>query len=507
MVVLLIGVAAVSLLVAALLVGTPAVIGPVLESELRDAVVQADASALYDVSVESYDRGLFGADGQLKLTLGEPYLEMLEASMRADMESAELDPQTVDAAIAQTREVFSTPLTIDFEASHGIVTRLSGTRLGLTTIRISADPQLGPDGSFVDLLGTEGPIEGLAHVTVGGDVDFSASVPAGALTDQDQSFEYSDVRLAGHFDRSDGRLEFTLAMDEMAMNDGSDSGAMRGMSARYDVRQFDGALWIGSGRMDIASFTFDVFDPNAPAGRQQSRVSIDGLAVAADSAVDPGGETMSATIEYSIDAFSGMAMSGRLRMPITLSSLDVGAIRAYAELVTDAPLELMDQRGDDVPEALIPIAELLLQNSPAMRIGPGRLELDEEAVNVDIAVALNGERFQQAGFDGLAQLSALGTLVTGSADLDVTRGLAEQIAEQVLSGRIAVAMAAQAPADGPTDEQIAAIAQQQVPVMLGQLAAQRLIVETDTGYKSSLALQPDGISLNGMTVPLQMLMQ
>ncbi|MEO0424256.1 MAG: DUF945 family protein [Pseudomonadota bacterium] len=499
-----------SLPVAAIIAVPPALIGPEVEEQMQIALAEATDNPVASVRLAEYDRGWFGATGRIVVQAREDYIDAVLAE-RAAAAAATQDPQAV-AAFADVRSSLLQPVELDLDVAHGTLLFQNGLALGaasaVATLQDSAFKEKLPDLEMNEQVS--------ASMRIGFDqsVAFDVDVPAFRFPIEEEGeageVQFLGFELAGLLDTVSGEVDYEGTMPSFAVTVG-DASIVSVDETRVEGHntQLTEDVWIGDSAwttQQVRVFVADTGEGDAV------DFNLDGFTFTANLEVDDGGELLLIEGTYAVDKMTAEGYEGSLHLPVSLSNIPVESMQQYMTLVSD-PANAAAMNDDDTPltaeltEQLFAIFEPVLAASPALRIGPAKVDLPEGPVNVDMQVQVAGDEFSQAGLAAMADPNVLGKVLSANLDASLPVAQAESIAEWVLADQITSSMEGQPPEYQLTPEQASEMAAQQVPGMLSELVQQGIIKRDGDSYVASIKVKDGNIDMNGLVLPLAMFAQ
>ena len=208
------GIVALLVVLALVIIVSPAIIGRLAEKSVDDNLNWAAAeSGDLVVSSEKFDRGWFSSEGQHRI-------EIKEGNLKAMLESVGAPADGSDLPV----------LVINTHLDHGLIPVTSMSRekgtlapgLGSAVSTLSVEL---PDGESVDLPGTI-----YSNIGLGGDLQSNYVVEAGSLEDSGTTATWGPSEIEVTTNPSRGDVEFAGNIGALSFTDGADSFDIDGLS-------------------------------------------------------------------------------------------------------------------------------------------------------------------------------------------------------------------------------------------------------------------------------------
>jgi uncharacterized protein YdgA (DUF945 family) len=379
--------------------------------------------------------------------------------------------------------------TINVSAQHGPFLTLNGLSLGLSAWKAEVNDSVfreflayAEDEKFYSVTGNVGLFGGLSFEDImpkftvipqdGGDevIAFSGWNGKGATSSGNTA--YSGVTDLVSVSAEGVTFEMK-SMTLAASSDGDWTAAMQG-GFYNSVSQFT-----------IASINFDMpmLDTNA---------KLEKLIIDVKTEKSEDGNLMDIGVDYAIESIEAPEFSGRnLVVKTEINNLEKAFFKAYQEASTK-PAQMEQAMVDMIENNLLP----QLQAAPEFNI-------TEMSGNVADGNFSGKVMAKVAGIDSLPESLEDPAFWISKAVVDsnlkLNKAMALWIGEQVIASQIQ----ADPNAAGMTDEEISAIAVEQVEGMIGMFTQQGMItVNADDEYEMTFSMQDGQAMLNGNPMPL-----
>jgi uncharacterized protein YdgA (DUF945 family) len=379
--------------------------------------------------------------------------------------------------------------TINVSAQHGPFLTLNGLSLGLSAWKAEVNDSVfreflayAEDEKFYSVTGSVGLFGGLSFEDImpkftiiaqdGGDEAIAFSGWNGKGATSSGNTAYSGVTDLVSVSAEGVTFEMK-SMTLAASSDGDWTAAMQG-DFYNSVTQFT-----------IASINFDMpmLDTNA---------KLEKLIIDVKTEKSEDGNLMDMGVDYAIESIEAPEFSGRnLVVKTEINNLEKAFFKAYQEASTK-PAQMEQAMVDMIENNLLP----QLQAAPEFNI-------TEMSGNVADGNFSGKVMAKVAGIDSLPESLEDPAFWISKAVVDsnlkLNKAMALWIGEQVIASQIQ----ADPNAAGMTDEEISAIAVEQVEGMIGMFTQQGMItVNADDEYEMTFTMQNGQAMLNGNPMPL-----
>jgi uncharacterized protein YdgA (DUF945 family) len=464
---LLIALGAVLLIVLAL----PALTGIMTQSRLEQRVALLSNNPFTAAEVTAYDRGWFASTARIELGLSPQYVAQLSAATPAGGLLAQRVPVVV-------------------ELKHGPIIFDDGMRIALSTVVATFDPA-SPLATFArDELGMPYVFELRGQADLGGGFVFDADIPPIDYGDGSDELDFSGLRVDG-----------TLRGNHVTMRGNADSldyvSALASAVVerlRFALDQEYGAanVALGSGELSLARIVV-----TSPLVGDEPLFTAQELRVGGDSAVDDNG-LMRVGVHYgaaSVAAGTGFNLTDA-DLGIAVADLDAAAMKDYYATMQLVMGQQPAASPDEVLAALVPVFERLLEGGPSIAVDPIRFAMNGEPfsakilIEVDPAALPSGARNYQDPSLWLA-------VATISAEAEVSKALAQDVAQQVIRMQLAGSGDASL-----TEDDINTMAEAQAGFLLVSLLGQGMLRDDGDSYVTNAHFASGTLTINGTQVPL-----
>lgn len=286
------GVIAILLLLAAIVIVSPGIVGRVAENSVdKNLNWAADQSADFVVKSDGFDRGWFSSQGQHRIEMGEGGLR---------------DAMTAGSAGAPPVLVINTRL------DHGLIPVSSMSREqgslapGLGSAVSTLQVEYG-DGKSIDIPGTIYSDIGLA-----GAVKSKYVLEAGSQTVEDGSMEWQPGQITVEADPKTGKVSFDGKLGKLSFDDGHQAMFLDGLAFSGEQTQTQYGFAVGDMEMTMGEMSVGV-SPDIVGDAQAG--GLKHFSVNGSSAVDDGVVTADALFAFAtqdIPGFGGVSVAGDL---------------------------------------------------------------------------------------------------------------------------------------------------------------------------------------------------
>lgn len=451
------------LLLGAVLVAAPAVIGFQVESYYQQLMQQLGTGGVQVVARE-YRRGWFGAQG--------------ETRFRVEV------PQKPDSRQMRTLE-----LSLVSEIVHGPL-----TSAGLKLAEIQSEFRI--EGE--QLLPTDYQATISTLIDIGGQGTTRIDLPATHIPAREQQPAIRFDGMQGEMQFDAGFEQATARLEMSALTFEQTNGSMLKLQGvRFDSRSHKDAsgLMLGSGRFEIDHFNLDDTDKG-------SQLQIRGLVVDAESSNRESG--VAAYIRYGLES---MALDGKAYGPAevklgfaNLSSRTLLEIQQSVEEINAQQLT-EQQKGAALMSVLMGNAPGLLKGDPKLLIETLRVNTPDGLIEGQLSLQSVGLQWQDIGNPSL-MLGKLSGHAFLRMPLKLLRSMMQQKARADLLQQFEQRRLVDPDLAMPDEVQLAEMAdrlsEQQLSVLLGQ----ELLVREGEMIASEATLADGLLSVNGKSVPL-----
>jgi uncharacterized protein YdgA (DUF945 family) len=363
----------------------------------------------------------------------------------------------------------------------------------MSKIVARSDPEVPLPSQLREQLGMPYLFELRGRAGFGGGFEFDADVPPIDYADGSNSVEFSGLLVAGTIDgdrvTAEGSIESfdyqsalaTAAIERFRVN------------SDYRLRPNDIALGtadVGIARIVVASPMLGA-EPlfNATGLRVSSNVDLDEAATLMRIVVNYGADTVVAGANVTLTETD---------FGLTLANLDAAAMQAYYASMYGAG-NIPTAGPDAMLAQLSPVLEQLLQRGPSLTLDPIRFSMNGEPFSANVRIATDPAALP-GGPRNFQDPTVWLALASVNAEADVSKVLAQTLAEQFVRQQLAAAGAA-AGAPMPQD-QLDSMAAAQAGLMLVALSGQGFLEDAGESYTATLQFASGELTVNGTSVPL-----
>jgi uncharacterized protein YdgA (DUF945 family) len=456
-------VVAVLAIIAVALVALPEIYGRLTEAQVKARVASINGG-LWSAEIKSYERSWFRSHAVIDLALSPAYAEQLALA-------------GPDATLGNLPLGGRLPIAI--EVAHGPVAVLDGVYLGWSKVVARPDHSAPQIAALEQQLGVPQLFEFRSSTSFLGATSFEAEVPKFDLPVETASVHFSGASAAGtvrgNHVKSDGHI------DSIEVSSPTGRMALSGLRAEIDSELRSQALMLGTVTAEIDSVSF--------ADESLGSTVFDAAKIKLGSSVtvDASGARLGMNVNYDIASMTVADVKlTDASIGVAFRNVDVAAYQAYQE----AAAQVVRSRD---PSLLQPAVMRLIASRPTLAVEPIRVLADGELFEARIELTPN----ERATTDptAFADPTQLAAAFDGSAQIDISRRLAERIAQQVLRMQLGSNPAI-------TAEQLEATVTAQSGAVLLMLAGQGIIEASGTGYRAKVELANGQLMLNGRPMPL-----
>jgi uncharacterized protein YdgA (DUF945 family) len=453
------------LLIVALSIAAPGILGMQAESRY-DAVVAQLQAAGYRVADRTYARGWFSSSARLQLEVPLP-----------EHHAGDRTPPRV---MIKTRAVHG-PFLGDLERPFGLA-RLD------SEVWLDSAPLIVGDGTA--------PVR--THVGFFGAARTSVAVPARQVT-LEGGGRLETAAVAGAIEFGAGEH---LAVGELGMPFAS-LQADDGVAARIDALKLALDLRRGPGDLPVGTWRLSVGGVSVEAAAQGQAFRLDGFEVSGSSAVRDGAIDVAA--DYALRSVVAEGKTyGPFDLRLAARGLDVDAIARIQSAGEDAAAAgaTVEERSQALGIALLANADALLARDPSLALERLTLDLPDGRVTASFELRSIGLKVAQ-----LRNPEAAMQGVQAKAALRMPEVVLDALLRQQGRQRLAALAEAEGEDEPPPAEEVEEVAEQYAAQQIEALIAQQILVR-DAGAVSLAAELRNGLlTVNGKTVPLAALLQ
>jgi len=448
--------AAVLAIVVLALLALPEVYGLLTENQVKALVADRGRGA-WTAEIKSYERGWFRSHAVIELALSNAYA----------------------GALGGPNSPLGGHLPVAIDMAHGPIAVLDGVYFGWSKAVARADRSAPAIAELEQQLGVPQLFELRSRTAFLGETSFDGEVAKFDLPVQYGAVRFSGGSFAGNFKRN--RLKSDGHVDAVELSSPLSGLMIHGLRASVDADIQSRAVPIGTSSVEIDDFAVTNPLPGAFAF-EASKLKF-GWKAALDADARLG-------IDTSYDIASMTVASVTLTdasIGIGVRNVDLEAYEAYRHAIEDF-LESQD------PEPMQPAVRRLIASKPTVTLEPVRVLADGELFEARLDLTPN-DRAADDFPAAFADPAGLAAAFDGSAQIDISRRLAERIAQQALRMQFA---------GDPSipDEQLEQMVAAQSGAVLLMLAGQGIVEASGTGYRAKVELADGELKLNGRPMPL-----
>lgn len=453
---------AVLAIVVLVLLALPQGFGRLTENQVKARVAGLDRGA-WSVEITSYERGWFRSHAVLDVALNQSYAGGLTGPGSA-LDGAQLDGH----------------LPVSIDVAHGPIAVLDGVHFGWSKVVARADRSAPQVAALEQRLGVPQLFEFRGRTGLLGETTFDGEVAKFELPLDEESLRFSGASFAGTV--RGNRLTSKGHVEAVELSSPLVALTMHGLRAAVDADILSRAIPIGTSSVEIdgismtselpGGFPFDASD----------------LKLGWNAALDGSGALVGIDTSYDVASLTVESVKVTdASIGVGFHNVDLGAYEAYRQAAEDF-LQSQD------PEALQSAVARLIASKPTLTLEPVRLLADGELFEARLDLTPN-ER-AAADFPAIfADPLGLASAFDGSAQIDISRRLAERIAQQALRMQLAGD-------PSMTAEQLDQMVTAQSGMVLLMLAGQGIVETSGTGYRAKIELADGELTLNGRPMPL-----
>ncbi|MCH2057807.1 MAG: YdgA family protein [Thalassotalea sp.] len=461
-------ISACSIAVAAALI-TPKLVSNHVKSQVEDIVAEVNAIHGYQATIAELNSDWFNTTGKVRLNID--FVEL-----GADDVHDVLDNFYID---------------VNIDAQHGPILTKAESLIGLVNMSVNLSHQ---DLRKYLSWDAEKPLYNASVLTdILGNTSYVDVIQPFTITDEENAVRVSYEGFEGAGEYNSGNLSYVgkskptnITVEDVKMYIGDIDVDMVAKASFADMLQT--GLYDSESTFTVNTFTLnnEVEDVNA---------KLDNISIEAISKVDEAKDVASLALTYAIDSVNAedfKASDMALAMEFNnISKTFVTAYQDNAEMFSQgSEEEIQANLLKFAQENLLP----LLTSEPEFKITSLRATLEDGIFESHFTTRLNGisqlPNIVENPMFWLPHLSADGEI---KGNKKVIKSMAQMIMEsQIRSNPDAAEM---------TEEQIAQVAQQQVPQLLQAFIQQGFIVESETEYQSNFMFKNTALTVNNNPVP------
>ena len=466
--------------IVALLLAAPFAIGMITENGLRQQLEIYDQNPTVVTRVENYERSWFSSQARLNIRLGEDYLALMEAQLPA---------RGADPAAEMIRN-FSVPVIVDI--SHGPLILKDGLALGTSQIKAYVDPEWESAQLVQQLLGVPYLFEFRGRGGFGTGFRFEGEIPPFDNAFDDISYEFSGLDFSGVIHDRDTAFEAQIESASLQSPAQSLLLEQAAFDGDYDYRE--GMVTLSNGAVSIGSLAAS--NPLLGAAPIFSLEELSGEFTISDSDDTTHVDTQIIYRIANLAAFDAFSISDAA-LGITLQHIDATAVLDLQNLISALP------SGADQEQMLaimMPIFDRIVAGNPTVSFDPVQFSMPEGSLTAAANFSIDPAALPSGQIADLMNPLFAMLAVNADLDLSVSKALVQALGPLVVGPQPGT----QTGPDGEPmpPEQIAAMADAQLGLMLTALAAQGLIVDDGETYSTSIQFANGAATANGQPIPL-----
>jgi uncharacterized protein YdgA (DUF945 family) len=449
----------------------PKFTGAGINEGLDNFVASLNTAPGYTATIESRETSWFSSSAVVKVGI--------DPAMFADLDLAPTDMESFEELSAN----------INVTAQHGPFLTLNGLGLGLSAWKAEVDESVlreylsyADDEKFYSVDG---------DVSFFGALSFEDSMPKFTVIPQDGGDEAITVSgWNGRGTASSNSATYAGATDLVTVSADGVTFEMKSMTLESSIE----GDWTAAMKGDFYNSTsqFGITSINLDMPMMDTKATLDKLIVDVNTEKSEDGNLMDMDINYAIESVQAPQFSGRdLIVKSEINNLESAFFKAYQEASAN-PAQMEQAMVDIIETKLLP----QLQASPEFNITQMSGKVADGNFSGKIMTKVTGIDSLPVPLEDPA-FWASKTVIDSQLTLD--KAMALWVGEQVVISQIQ----ADPNAAGMTDEEIKAIAAEQVEGMLGMFAQQGMItVNADGEYEMTFTMQDGQAMLNGNPMPL-----
>jgi uncharacterized protein YdgA (DUF945 family) len=455
------GLVVAAIVVLALLV-VPEVSGRLTEAQVKARVAAID-NGFWSAEVKSYERGWFHTQAVIDLALRPAYAEQLALALPAGAGQAPLEGH----------------LPIALSIAHGPIAAMNGVHFGWSTLVARADHAAPQIAALEQQLGVPYLFEFRSRTGFLGATSFEGEVPKFEAPVEAGAVRFSGASFAGTTRGS--HLETDGHVDTIELSMPSGNAALHGLRAAIDADVLAPSVMLGTTGVEIDGVS--VTNPLVGAAMFDAGK----IKLASNITLDASGQRVDMSTSYDIASMKmGDLELADASVGLAFRNVELSALQAYQA----AAQEVIRTQN---PSLLQSAVMRLIASRPTFALEPVHVLVDGEPFEARLELTPNDR--VAADSLPLSDPRELAGIVDGNAQIDISRRLAERVAQQALRMQYGFD-----PSLSPEqrEQMIAA----QSGAMLLMLAGQGIIETSGTGYRAKVELANGELRLNGRPIPL-----
>jgi len=467
-------------IIVAVLLAAPFAIGMMTENALRQQLEVYDQNPTVSTSVESYERSWFSSRAELDLRLSENYLALVEA---------QLSGQAQNPAIEMIRD-FSVPIIV--EISHGPLILKNGVTLGTSKIKAYVDPEWEPAQLAQQLLRIPYLFEFRGRGGFGTGFRFEGEIPPFDNAFGDISYAFSGLDFSGVMHNRDTGFEAEIESASLQSPVQSLLLEAVNLDGNYDYRE--GMVTLSNGAVSIGRLA-----ASNPLLGAAPIFSLEGLSTEVAMSDNDDATHVDTQMIYQVTSLAalGVFSISDATLGIHLEHIDAEALLNLQNLLSALP------SGADQEQMLtimMPSFDRIVAGNPVVSLDPVQFSMPEGSLSATMSLSINPSALPTGQVADLMNPLFAMLAVNAVLDLSVSKTLMEALGPLLIGPQLAAQTGPNGEPIPP--EQIAAMADAQLGLMLTGLTAQGLIADDGETYSTSIEFAGGAATANGQPIPL-----
>ncbi|MCR9278137.1 MAG: YdgA family protein [Pseudomonadaceae bacterium] len=480
--------------VLAIVVLSPFVTGRMTESALQDAI-KLQENPWVAIEIADYDRGWFSSEATVRYRFSDSYQQMLNTALGEAANTAG------DGAEVAFDGALLTPLTID----HGLVFLSNGLGFGLNRMSGNLDvSQFDVLSDFQTLAGVDSLMTFSSTTGLTGASSFDIASPQIAIDEDGTQFSFQGFS-------ADGTAQLTTGQVDM-------EGTMPGLSIVSTGGDEPMNLTIGETRMTADVQQHSTYVTVGDVSFVMSEIAVEGddakivftdLAVEQSTTLSEAG-LLDIDVVYKLAGLTGPDVSvDDMLVNLEMDNIRPEALEAYMDYnqkMTDQIMQAAanpDEASVDSEAVMAEMASMVhqvLQGSPELRITPMSAVIDGEQVAANMDLRFDASVLPALDQFNFMDLAMWKQMLSLDADVALPVAMAEQMMRSSARSQMQAAVAQSG--QEMTEEQIDQMVDAQLPMMLGMLEQQGMMIKSESGYASTAKFADGQLTVNGNLIPL-----
>jgi len=498
------------IVVAALVLILPGVIGIVAERKTYEQLDLIEANPTLELTISDYDRGWFSSQVTYQYGLKSEYIDLIERSGKSpngsDTTTHETNAKSAEAKGDSTSwSEHAAPLEILSDISHGPIGLNNGLFLGLFKASITNGPNNPRLNEFLQSVDMPYLFKGDLVSGFTGNTDFSTVIPAvnadASRLPADtglRSLEFSGLQLNGNYQLSGAHINakgsaenFNIVADDLSMT-------LQGLT--FDADSSLKIKVLPFGTISFAIDEFRIFDANSS---QSGPFELLGFSFTADTTAGSSDGTANFVGSYKASkALVAENVVTDMELTVRMEDLSIAATESYTQWYEN--LVTVDQENAEAMQQLIegvtPIVHQFMEVSPTMIVSPLKFKTNDEPFESELTLRVDGSKLPAVqGFD-VTDTGTWLSVLSGESNASISEPLATGLAVTTARSQLLEVLQGQ---EGITLEQINEMAVNQAPIVIETLIQQGRIQRADGKLGAQLSYGNGTLTLNGQAIPLQ----